>query len=122
VSLIKAHETSVYHIRGEAKYDSPPITIKEGQLRYWFDNLQSGMQRLEETFANHPQVRFTYEELFGDTQGTMDSITQFLGVKPASMNCNTMKQESRSMKDAIANYANLEKKFRDTEYHRFFES
>jgi sulfotransferase family protein len=68
-----------------------------------------------------PFLDISYEALCDDFSGTFSRVCDFLGVSYEDLKPKTFKQESRSLRESIANYDYLKLVFTFSKYSRFFD-
>ncbi len=82
--------------------------------------LQSEAQ-VRARFAGTPCLDLVYEDVCADFRGAMRQICKFLEVPYDEVQPETMKQENRTMREAIVNYDELKARFSGSRYERLFE-
>lgn len=98
-----------------------PCTLEPPQLMRRFDEIQNGIRRLRAFFANHPSVSLTYEDLFDEPNRSLSEIQALLGVTSRRLSGSQQKQETRTLRQAIANYDEVAAHLRGTPFARFLE-
>ena len=72
-------------------------------------------------FADVPILDLVYEDVCADFRGAMRGVFRFLEVPDDKVQPETMKQENRTMREAIVNYDELKARFSGSRYERLFE-
>lgn len=75
---------------------------------------------VRERFAQRPRfMEITYEQLDADLTGTLDRVQGLLGVQKRPLQAAILKQETRPLSQAIANYEELVARWRGTRWEAF---
>jgi len=72
-------------------------------------------------FAAHPALEVFYEDLDRDFSSEMERLQGFLGLELEELEPITFKQSHRPLSEAIINYSELKRSFRDSPWESFFE-
>ena len=116
VSLKVAGETGAWmRSRGQPatshRVSMSPEEVERGlhTERWW-------AERCEARFARHPLLRLTYEELVADTQGSLERVHRFLGVRPAPARSRLVRQAVAPASEYVLNWPELRDHFAGTEW------
>jgi hypothetical protein len=77
-------------------------------------------KRIKLVFSALPLLEVSYEDLCADFSREFDRVCEFLNASHENIAPKTFKQETRPMREAIANYDRLKLLFSPTKYRRFF--
>jgi hypothetical protein len=105
--------------------DPSPSTLKI-KLGAWdlFVDIKRTLDRAERTralFRHLPILELSYENLCADFSGSFDRVCKFLGASSQILVPRTIKQENRSLREAIVNYDRLKLVFAMSKYRRYFD-
>jgi hypothetical protein len=102
-----------------------PSTLKI-KLSAWdlFVDIKRTLDHAERTralFRHLPFLELSYENLCADFSGSFDRICKFLGASSQNLTPRSVKQETRSLREAIVNYDRLKLVFAMSKYRRYFD-
>jgi LPS sulfotransferase NodH len=98
----------------------PPILLDYEELLHDFIQTRTWEDEADRIFSNHPKIEVVYEQLARDYAVEMRKIQSFLGLDSEPVAPQTHKQASKPLPEAIANYAELKERFRNTPWESFF--
>jgi LPS sulfotransferase NodH len=98
----------------------PPILLDYEELLHDFIQTRTWEDEADRIFSNHPKIEVVYEQLARDYAVEMRKIQSFLGLDSEAVAPQTHKQASKPLPEAIANYAELKERFRNTPWESFF--
>jgi LPS sulfotransferase NodH len=88
----------------------------------WFFNYHTERREwARATFAAHPFLEISYDELSADLQASLGRVFAFLGVDPIAVEPPYRKQAGVPVREQIGNFAELRDTFRGTAYEWFFD-
>lgn len=102
------------------KEDPGPITVDYEACLTDFERTRQWEQEADLFFAGHPMLQVTYEDLAAQTVQSGQLIQQFLGLEPVPVQARTFRQSRKPLSEAIANYADLKRRFAGTPWAEFF--
>lgn len=105
---------------GQPPTERPRITLDPTTLAADFAEVESWHRTAEEALANRPVLRLTYEDLCTDFDAVTRRAVHFLGLPPHPLRPAVAKLEERAPAEAIENWAELERHFAGSPWHRFF--
>ncbi len=121
LSNVIALKTGVWGIQSPAQRRDVRVRLDPEDCRRYFVEMSDLAEKYGAAFAGHPTLAMTYEALAAGIETERERIQRFLGVEPAALHARTIKQEVRPLSAAIENLEELERAFRDTPWHRFFD-
>jgi len=118
VSARRAKQTNVWTVMGRPSAIQRPVLdiASKDALRYF--KWAKGLTKAHPKFRR--MLRFSYEEIVADMEGTFTLMQQFLGLPVEPIKPQTRKLGT-SMRKSIRNYDALKKHFRGTQWGRFFD-
>ncbi len=121
VSYLLAHRTNVWNITPqEPKCSDEPLYLPPRCCRMYFEYMEFEIEHFTYLFEDHDCLTIEYETLF-QWDHTINSVQEFLGVKPIKLPSKYAKRTDRSMQALISNFDELREKFKDTRWSHFFE-
>lgn len=121
LSFQKAVVTDQWVNKSGKSEKAPPIHLDYEQCLAAFQRTKENIQKYTQFFRNQPQLIVHYEELVRDSDGQMERVQEFLGLKFEKLKSETYQQGDKPLSEAIANYHELKEQFRGTEWEVFFE-
>jgi LPS sulfotransferase NodH len=111
-SLLVAQKTGVYHpyasdadvLRPENR---PTVTIDPGALQAWVRQRDELFATRRQQLSGKHALEVQYEQLVNDWDKTMLGIQHFLRVDTVPLSPAKQKQETRPLRDVVANYTQL---------------
>lgn len=97
-----------------------PLTFDPEALKKDFICQQKEVDAFDERFAGHPLIKVYYEDLCTDYHRTMKKIQRFLKVKPQKLWPGIKGKPKRKLREAIANFDELQAYFAQTKWATFF--
>lgn len=123
VSWKKARLTNQWHIADQRdRRGASRVEFDATELRETFEQIESGVARVSDLFADHPRLSLTYEALFDDTSASIHDIEDFLGVRRLPLQGEYLKLETEALADTVDNFEELRHAFAGTRYEPFFLS
>ncbi len=121
VSWETAKQTSQWAVKpGEkALGKALPCVLDPTLLLQSFADIEEGFGRMRSVFAAHPHIDLTYEQLVTANGPCQLAVHHFLGVTPAFQQGRTLKQETRTLREAIRNYDQVAETLAGTRYEWF---
>lgn len=121
VSLKKAFSTGQWWNLKSSPQITPPIHLDPEECCRYFEKLDNFVTEADSTFADHPKIDVTYEELTAKQEDTLQRIFVFLNVPCIPVTTRMKKQNLASLRETIDNYDQLKRYFRQTRWNIFFE-
>ncbi len=121
LSLKRALRTDRWTNTGGEPEEEPPLTLDYQECLDTFTRTQERERALAAFFADHPLLDIRYEDLARDYRGEMQRVLAFLDLEDYAVQPMTHKQSHRPLSEAIANYAELKRRFAGTPWEDFFE-
>lgn len=100
----------------------PPVLLDECECRRRILLDWREERRAQRFFAGHRCLHLWYEDLVGDFDAQMEALQGFLGLAPRKLRPTCVKQENRSLCQAIANFPQLQAAWRGTRWEAFLEA
>lgn len=120
LSLQLAHMTDVWAIGEARRPDAPPIPLEPEACRRHFEWVRTLECEADAFFANHKVLRMEYEALVADQGREQSRVQSFLGLDEQAISAKTRRQRTVPLSQGIANFDELEREFRGTEWAEFF--
>jgi len=118
-SYAKAMQTKLWHSpKKTSSIDAVTISIAECQQ--WFERFSNVPAQIDQMKNSHSFLTIDYENITNDFAGTMNSIFDFLALKPIECKPLLQKLARNTPRQEIANYAELENYFAGSQYHQYF--
>jgi hypothetical protein len=121
LSIRRAEQTGDWSRWNAIERPVEPITLSIESCRREFEYARVAKERADALFAGQPMLQVGYEELVRNRAVEMARVQRFLGVDVDEPATSIVRQSRGSLAEAIANYAELEHAFRDTEWAVFFD-
>ena len=87
-----------------------------------FNIQESIMNKVESKFEYHKIIEIFYTDLVNEKQKTMNSIFDFLDIKPITLQDSVLKRQNpEPLSKLIINFSNLKKEFQNTKWENFFK-
>jgi hypothetical protein len=127
ISLEVARRTDEWHRlveQGKASFSSiPPFDLEVTACHQYFDNMTAYRIWATQALARHDVLYLEYEkDVCADFPATMARIFDFLGVSRQHCRPGLLKQQTRTAREQLTNFAQLHSYFRHTLYDSFFEN
>lgn len=119
LSLRVAHETNVWSANRSAM-EAAPIELDPVACQRHFEELRASAEACDSFFAGGPIEIVTYEELVADKAGVMNRLGARLNLPPAPLQVPIVRQRTRPLTQAIANYDRLVEHFSGSAWEGFF--
>ena len=114
--------TGLFNARGEEPVPAmAPVRLGGDECEHNFSLTELRRSRVVPLFADHPVLSLTYDDLVTDPDGSFARVQSFLDVRVVPISPGTKRLRHTPLAEAIANYDELEARFRGTPYARFFE-
>ena len=120
LSLLRAHRTGRCYQRRDRVRSEPPIALAPEACLEFFERTRAHERAVEEAFAAHHLSTPTYESLCADEQAEVSRLCEFLELPRVTLRARTVKQASRPLSEAIANYEQLRRRFERTPWAELF--
>lgn len=118
-----AAKTKVWHDKSGGKaMDAADkrVVLNPAECIEEFERTERWENEADHRTQNHRKLTVSYEELTGENQSeTLNSIQEFLGVKPIRLASEMRKQNTESLQDLIENFEELESALKGTKWERF---
>jgi hypothetical protein len=110
-------------VSGRAGGAASPSVVSFTPDELWkgFTETRRWEQDGEHRFRRHPRMTLRYEDMVGSPDRAFGQVTDFLGVRFQRPETRLRKQNTRSLRESIANYEELKAGFAGTEWQPFFE-
>jgi LPS sulfotransferase NodH len=102
--------------------DKPQVRLDPETCRRDFAARERMRREAEEDFERHDLLQVSYEQLTDTPDETLKRVQRFLSLQVESLQTGKKKQETRSLREAIANYSELYDELADTPWARFFDN
>jgi LPS sulfotransferase NodH len=127
ISLEVARRTDEWHRlveQGAASCPSiPPFELDVAACHQYFDNVTAYRIWATQALARHDVLYVEYEkDVCADFPGTMMRIFDFLGVSRQRPRPGLLKQQTKTAREQLTNFAQLRSYFRHTLYDSFFDN
>ena len=112
------------HVWGDTDGRNPSMLKIKLSARDLFVDIKRILDQAERTrvlFRHLPFLELSYENLCADFTGSLARVCEFVGASYENLTPRTLKQENRSLREAIANYDRLKLLFAMSKYRRFFD-
>jgi LPS sulfotransferase NodH/glycosyltransferase involved in cell wall biosynthesis len=119
LSLQRAHMTDRWSGPSQDAI-SAPLHLSPEECQRHFAWVRRSEAEHDAFFARHPVLPVIYEDLLTGQTGQMARVQDFLGLNRERLAATTVRQSSRPLSEAIANYEELEVSFAGTEWAEFF--
>jgi LPS sulfotransferase NodH len=119
-SLQLAHMTDVWAITQPSRPETQPIRLEAEACRKHFEWVRSLELEADSFFAKHRMLGMEYESLVADQVRELSRVQSFLGLEEQRLCVKTQRQRTTPLSWGIANFDELEREFRGTEWAEFF--
>jgi hypothetical protein len=86
-----------------------------------FQRVEEGEAEIDAMFAGERVLDVIYENLAADQAAEMRRVFDFLGVENRGVRASTRRQSAGLLRDRIENFDELERRFRGTHWHSWFQ-
>ncbi len=115
-----ARTTGRWRLDADVDRVTPPrLTLDPADLLQRFQAIEEGVARLDRMFATHPRLTVAYEELFAAPAAWLNRIFELLSVDPRPVSGRDLRMETRTLREAIANYDQVAAALTGTRYEDF---
>lgn len=121
LSLRLAHATNVWSTLRSATPAEPIRLSPDACLRH-FEEVRAGEEACDAFFAGRRLHTITYETLVADRSAVMDGVTAHLGLRPGPLKAKVVRQRTRPLSSAIANFEELQDFFAGSAWEGFFHA
>jgi hypothetical protein len=97
-----------------------PIRLDGEACRRHFQWVRGLETACDAFFAGHDMTTIYYEDLIAHGDAEMARIQKVLGLRQEKLSAGTVRQQTKPLSQAIANYGELKNTFADTEWADFF--
>jgi hypothetical protein len=112
----------VYNVtKGRKRPPEQSVRLSPEECESDFRRTEARRGKFVSWMVGHPVLDVSYEELVGSESETLGRIQTFLGVEQRPLETKTVRMRTRTVRDTIENYDELEEFFRGTDYARFFK-
>ena len=121
VSMFLAAETGVWIASVPPQSAPPPVQVDPAycRKRILLDRLEQ--RQAKRFFAGHRTLDLWYEDLIYDFDQQMEKVQHFLGVAPHRLRPSCVKQQTRPLAQAIANYEQLKAVWSGTRWEAYLD-
>lgn len=114
--------TGEWNLRGEGDTLSA-VSIDPERFDEWLESYRRGLEELERyvDLLDLPTCRIHYEDLLRDPEETTARVTESLAVEPAPLETRTRKATSDDLREALANFEELRRRYEGTRYGPMFD-
>lgn len=120
LSLQLAHKTNVWTATRPVESRPEPIRLDGEACRRHFQWVRGLETACDAFFAGHDMTTIYYEDLIAHGDAEMARIQKVLGLRQEKLSAGTVRQQTKPLSQAIANYGELKNTFADTEWADFF--
>jgi LPS sulfotransferase NodH len=121
LSFLKAMQTNHWIQFQDGDHDRATLWLDPERCEQVFVKTRDRERAMDAFFSNQPKLELDYEDLGEQYVEQMRRVCDFLGLDSIIDPQPTYKQASMRLSEAIENYAELERRFRGTEWEPFFE-
>ena len=124
LSLERAQKTGnwlTHSAPASADEAGSPLYLDPVKCRRVFAEARAGESEYARYFANHRTTAVFYEDLATRFPAEMRRLQQFLEVPDEPVRPGTHKMATQALSEAIENYAELKREFKDTQWAVLFE-
>ncbi len=124
VSFELAKKTGNWHVTaGSSPLSQPPgkIRLKHEDCLRFFHRLEVLDKFFTKITKDKPVYKVCYEDLCADTTSRLNEMQEFLGLKIKKLNSRHQKTNKYSVSEALINYRELQNKFKNTKWIKFFD-
>jgi LPS sulfotransferase NodH len=100
--------------------DVEPFAVAARECRSFFDNVTRDRRMTREVFMRPRYMEVTYDALASGYLDRVNSVVAFLGLSPFRPCHKLVKQATKTPREQLSNYEELERAFRNTQYACFF--
>lgn len=119
VSMLVAARTGVYRAHDQKDLpENASVTISPEDCIQRMQEIRDCEIRARQWFSGHQILEMTYEDLVHDQDQETSRLLRFLNVDEMAL-AGRMVRQSRSLKDSVANYADLVQTMTGTKYESF---
>jgi LPS sulfotransferase NodH len=120
LSLQLAHRTNVWAVTAPSARPADPVTLDPAACERHFVEVRAMEDEADERFARHDSLSIDYEDLAADKTALMERVTTFLGLRMEALSTPLVRQRTRPLSEAIANFDELKAAFDRTQWAGFF--
>jgi LPS sulfotransferase NodH len=121
LSLHKAIQTDHWIQLQDGDHDRATVRLDPERCEQVFVETRNHERAMDAFFSHQPKLELHYEDLGERYVDQMRRVCDFLGLDSTTEPPPTRQQASMRLSEAIENYAELERRFRGTEWEPFFE-
>jgi len=124
VSLKVAQVTKIWWVDSGDKrdYRSPVVHLTKQEVQQTCNYRSVAYAALRRMFAGHPSLNVYYEDLRLNRDRVLREVYQFLSLPSELVPADsTVRQEHRSLREAVSNYEKLKAMFLSTEWEALFD-
>ena len=122
VSLKTAYLTNQWMRLKQEEPSTIGFHLEYEECYNYFTRIDLHEKTCDAIFQDHDQLNITYDDLVKDKQQVANQVFDFLGLAHTPVNTILKKQITYPLEDAIHNFHELKKAFRDSPWYQFFES
>lgn len=120
-SLFLAIETKRFLIHDpQDRVTERQVEIPTKSCEWHFNKISRHEKYYDDFFAHHKKIEVFYEDLVAQPTLVGSQILDFLGMPDRPLRSKVIKQNTRPLKDVIANYDELKVYFADTLWGQYF--
>lgn len=120
LSLVRAHQTGVWHDHGSAREDRTPLRIEPATCERAFREMAADERYFDRLVAGRPVLPITYEDMAREPAAWFERVQSWVGLPVHRIEALVRKQRRTVLPAAIANYDELKDRFTGTEWERYF--
>jgi LPS sulfotransferase NodH len=120
LSLRVAHATNVWSASTAPAGSAEPVRLDPEACRRHFEEVRAQEEACDAFFGPERIETVTYEDLVANRDAVMARMTARLGLAPEPVAAGTVRQRTRPLSQAIANYDQLAAHFANSAWERFF--
>jgi LPS sulfotransferase NodH len=121
LSLKKAKQRDRWLEVEDGGSDRTTVRLDADECERVFAETRAQEREMDILFGDHPKLELWYEDLSERYPQQMGRVCDFLGLGPPARTPPIRKQAGMRLCESIENYAELERRFRATEWQSFFE-
>ncbi len=121
LSLKKSLLTGQFFVRSSKSIREPVVSLSAEGCRRFFKALSVNIDHFNLFFKDHPLLEISYENLAANQASEMSRVLAFLETPHESLVSRSVKQARLPLHMALANYEQLKREFKGSQWGHFFE-
>jgi LPS sulfotransferase NodH len=121
VSLELAQASRIWRSKGRDRVPRSMVNLDFDACLREFRRVEEGAAEIDAMFPSERVINVVYENLAVDQAAEMQRVFDFLGVENRGVRASTRRQSGGMLKDQIGNFHELERRFRGSHWHKWFQ-